>query len=91
MLELQGNLFAFSREVENPQECVFYHSLDLPFSGYQKGHWDLRGKFKNYTNDVSFKNKIVLDVGTASGFLSFEAEKHGAKQVVSVDAESATY
>lgn len=91
MPELYSNLLASPMEVGNPQECVFYHSLDLPVSGYQKGHWDLRGKFKSYTSNVSFQNKTVLDVGTASGFLSFEAEKHGAKSVVSVDAESATH
>lgn len=91
MSDSQNALFAAPLEVTGSPECVFYHSLDLPISGYQKGHWDLRGKFKEYTHNTPFSGKTVLDVGTASGFLSFEAEKHGAAQVVSVDAESAQY
>ena len=73
--------------VEGAAECRFYHSLDLPQSGKQTGDWDLRGKFDNYVSNVPLAGKTVLDVGTASGFLTFEAEKRGG-QVVSVDAIS---
>jgi SAM-dependent methyltransferase len=71
--------------VTGPHECRFYHTLELPISGIQHGQWDLRGRFADYTLGVSVKDKTVLDVGTASGFLSFEAEKRGAT-VVSVEA-----
>lgn len=82
------NIFADPVPVESPSECYFYHALDLPRSGKQEGHWDLRGQFDKYTGGVKFAEKTVLDVGTASGFLTFEAEKRGAT-VVSVEAESA--
>jgi SAM-dependent methyltransferase len=81
------DLFAEPLSVSGPQECRFYHTLDLPVSGVQQGQWDLRGRFEDYTLDVALSGKSVLDVGTASGFLSFEAEKRGAT-VVSVEADS---
>ena len=70
------------------RECWFYHSLDLPVSGPQRGQWDLRGRFDDYVQNIDLKGKSVLDVGTASGFLSFEAAKRGAR-VVSFDADHA--
>src|SRR6266403_2835052 len=74
--------------VRGPEECVFYHALDLPSFGAVEGHWDLRGRFDEYVGYTDLRDKTVLDVGTASGFLSFEAEKRGAT-VVSIDASSA--
>ena len=68
------------------QECVFYHSIDLPGIGSVKGEWDLRGKFDEYIGSIDVSGKTVLDVGTASGFLTFEAEKRGAT-VFSFDAD----
>jgi SAM-dependent methyltransferase len=82
--------FATPMAVAGVSDCVFYHSMDLPISGSQEGHWDLRGRFDDYTARISVCGKSVLDVGTASGFLSFEAEKRGAK-VVSIDASTARY
>ena len=76
--------------VAGVSDCVFYHSMDLPISGSQEGHWDLRGRFDDYVSRISFGGRSVLDVGTASGFLSFEAEKRGAK-VVSIDASTAMH
>jgi SAM-dependent methyltransferase len=83
-------LFSDPMEVYGPDECRFYHSLDLPSFGNIRGHWDLRGRFDDYTGGVSWDGKRVLDVGTASGFLSFEAEKRGA-QVVSFDVDDARH
>jgi SAM-dependent methyltransferase len=59
-------------------DCAFYHSINLPISGPQTGEWDLRGRFDDYTGHVPLAGKTVLDVGTASGFLTFEAEQRGA-------------
>jgi len=80
-------LYAEPIPVETVSECKFYHAIDLPRSGSQNGDWDLRGKFDKYIGSVPLSGKTVLDVGTASGFLTFEAEKRGAR-VVSVDAIS---
>jgi 2-polyprenyl-3-methyl-5-hydroxy-6-metoxy-1,4-benzoquinol methylase len=69
-------------------DCWFYHTMDLPDVGTVTGSWDLRGRFDEYVGHVPLAGKTFLDVGTASGFLSFEAEKRGA-DVVSFDAASA--
>src|SRR5260221_4239414 len=73
------------RHVENPDDCFFYHTMDLPGLGELKGHWDLRGRFNEYIGGVSLAGKSVIDIGAATGFLSFEAEKMGAARVLSFD------
>jgi SAM-dependent methyltransferase len=70
------------------RDCVWYHTLDLP-GGTVTGEWDLRGRFDDYTGRVDLSGKRVLDIGTASGFLTWEAEKRGA-QVVSFDLDHAS-
>lgn len=70
--------------VTENSDCYFYHSMDFPDGTSIAGDWDLRGRFDDYTGQVDLRNKTVLDVGTASGFLAFEAEKRGA-QVISLD------
>jgi SAM-dependent methyltransferase len=86
----QSALFSEPMVVEDPHECRFYHSLDLPSFGSVRGQWDLRGRFDDYTGSLSWSGKSVLDVGTASGFLSFEAERRGAR-VVSFDIDDAQH
>jgi ubiquinone/menaquinone biosynthesis C-methylase UbiE len=77
--------FAAPRIVESLDECFFYHTTELPGFGVVRGQWDLRGRFDDYVGGVEVKGKSVLDVGTATGFLSFEAERRGASRVVSFD------
>src|SRR5919206_1472634 len=77
--------YARPRRVESPEGCFFYHTMELPRFGVVHGQWDLRGKFEEYVGGVDVKDKSVLDVGTATGFLSFEAERRGAARVVSHD------
>jgi 2-polyprenyl-3-methyl-5-hydroxy-6-metoxy-1,4-benzoquinol methylase len=81
--------YAIPRYVENISSCFFYHTMDVPGYGLQTGPWDLRGKFFDYVGHVDCKGKRVLDVGCASGFLSFSAEEFGAEEVVSFDMDSA--
>lgn len=73
--------------VERPQpafeDCEFYHTVDLP-PGTVRGSWDLRQNVDAYLGGISFQGKSVLEVGPASGFLSFHMEKQGA-QVTSVE------
>src|SRR5690348_833443 len=78
-------LFVPKRSVYNLDDCFFYHTMELPSYGVVRGHWDLRGKFDEYISCVEVSGKSVLDIGTATGFLSFEAEKRGASLVVSHD------
>ena len=78
-------LLAPPRFVDRLDDCFFYHAMDLPGFGLVRAHWDLRGRFDDYVGGVDVAGKSVLDVGTASGFLSFEAEKRGASRVLSFD------
>ncbi len=79
------SIFATPRHIQSLADCYFYHTMDLPEVGVQHGHWDLRGRFEHYVGGVDVKGKSVLDIGTATGFLSFEAERLGASRVVSFD------
>ncbi len=68
--------------------CYFYHTMELPGFGLVRGEWHIRD-FPQYIGCVNLAGKRVLDVGTASGFLSFAAERAGAAEVVSFDLDSA--
>ena len=76
--------FAPARHVENLSDCIFYHSTDIPGYGTVNGQWDLRSGVERYLGHFDFKAKRTLDVGTASGFLTFHAESAGA-EVISFD------
>jgi SAM-dependent methyltransferase len=78
-------LLAPPRFIERVEDCFFYHAMELPGFGLIPAHWDLRGRFDDYVGGVEVAGKSVLDIGTATGFLSFEAEKRGASRVVSFD------
>ena len=91
-----SNLFEHVKEINpdwsigDPEKYFFYHSIDLPESGTQDGQWDLREDFDRYTGEIPLVGKTVLDIGTAGGFLTFEAEKRGAS-VVSIDLPDASF
>jgi SAM-dependent methyltransferase len=77
------------RFVDSLSDCFFYHAMELPGFGLVRAHWDLRGRFDDYIGGVDVAGKSVLDIGAATGFLSFEAEKHGAARVLSFDMSDA--
>jgi SAM-dependent methyltransferase len=77
-------LFAVPLEVRDLRACDFYHTIDLPDVGLVRGEWDLRGNIDRYLGYANFRGKRVLDVGSASGFLTFHIERQGA-EVVSYD------
>ena len=62
-------IYAAPRLVEDPADCYFYHTMDLPGHGTVTGEWDLRGREAAYLGNVDFQGKRVLEVGTASGHL----------------------
>ncbi len=80
--------YAPPREVTDIADCYFYHTTDIPGHGLVHGEWDLRGNIDAYLGNFEFRGKRVLDVGAASGFLTFSAEKAGA-EVVSYDLSPA--
>jgi len=63
---------------EPPKDCMFYHTVDLP-SGEVRGQWDLRAHTREYLGGVSFTDRSVLEIGPASGYLSFYMEAAGAR------------
>lgn len=71
------------------EDCVFYHSMTYPDGETIDGAWDLRELFAQYIADYPIRGKTVLDVGTAGGFLAFEAERAGA-EVTALDAFDAS-
>src|SRR5262245_25532049 len=75
--------------IASRDECFFYHAMDIPGLGTvaHEAAWDLRGRFEDYTGHLEVKGRTFLDVGAASGFISFEAEKRGAI-VTSFDLDS---
>jgi O-methyltransferase len=78
-------IFAVPRKVENIADCYFYHTMELPGLGVIEGRdWDLRGRVDKYLGNLDFSGKRVLEIGPASGFLTFEMEKRGA-DVISVE------
>jgi len=58
--------------------------MDIPGYGTVPGFWDLRGHESQYLGEVAFENKRVLEIGPASGHLSFYMERAGA-EVISIE------
>ena len=80
-----GEIFAAPLNVDNVADCYFYHTMELPGHGVIEGRdWDLRGGIDEYLGKVDFAGQRVLEIGPASGFLTFEMEKRGA-DVISVE------
>jgi hypothetical protein len=70
------------------EACFFYHVMQLPETGPVGGEWDIAPYFDEYVGGVDLAGRTVLDIGTASGFVGFEAERRGAR-VVAFDLASA--
>jgi SAM-dependent methyltransferase len=78
-------IFAVPQKVENLADCYFYHTMELPGHGVIEGRdWDLRGGVDDYLGKLDFAGRRVLEIGPATGFLTFEMEKRGA-DVVSIE------
>jgi SAM-dependent methyltransferase len=71
-------VYAEPKRVTDLSECHFYHSMDLPGYGAVDGEWDLRGRESDYLGAVEFSGKRVLEIGAASGHLTFWMERAGA-------------
>ena len=73
------------------EDCRFYHVQDIPgLSEPTKGEWDLRKGVDEYLGYVDFKNKTVLELGPASGYLTFHIEKMGG-DVTSIELDYKKY
>jgi O-methyltransferase len=65
-------------------DCRFYHTMEFPDGTVHEGLWDLRGREKEYLGNFDFRGRRVLELGPATGYLTFWMERQGAN-VVSVD------
>ena len=74
--------YAEPRRVDSLTECAFYHVMDLPAFGRVGGQWDLRGTVDDYLGRFDFRDKRALDIGAASGFLTFAMERRGARRLL---------
>jgi SAM-dependent methyltransferase len=74
-------VYAEPKLVTDLSECHFYHCMDLPGYGAVAGEWDLRGGESDYLGAVDFSGKRVLEIGAASGHLTFWMERAGADVV----------
>jgi len=78
---MNQTVFEEPHQIGNIDDCIFYHSMDLPNVGFVRGQWDLRNKEAEYLGYVDLQGKSVLEIGTASGHLCFFMEKQGARVV----------
>jgi len=62
-------------------DCFFYHTIDIPGVGLMRGQWDLRSSVDAYLGGISLAKRRVLEIGPASGFLTFLMEQRGADVV----------
>jgi len=70
--------------VASVAECDFYHTTDIPGVGVVEGQWDLRDGVDDYLGGYDFSGRRVLEIGPATGFLTFHMEKT-AREVVAVE------
>lgn len=71
----------------SPNDALYwYHSMQFPDGSTVKGSWTIND-FDQYIGGFNLSGKTLLDVGTASGYLAFNAEKAGAV-VTGLDASS---
>jgi SAM-dependent methyltransferase len=74
-----AKLVRVERLVTDPTSCDFYHTVELPDGSLPQAEWDLRQGVDQYLGEVDLFGKSVLEIGPASGFLSFHMERTGAE------------
>jgi Methyltransferase domain len=82
-------MYVSPRVVTDPNDCRWYHTMDLPEIGTVHGQWDLRPTMDDYLGQFDFTGLRCLDIGTASGALTWAMEARGAREVVSMDLDHA--
>src|SRR5947209_13731136 len=70
---------------DDPLLDGWYHTVELGNGLVSRAMFDHRPIIHNWGLPPSLRGKSVLDVGTADGFLAFEAEQRGASPVVAID------
>lgn len=78
--EFQARL-ALAHAGAGRDECDFYHTMELGDGEVLEGAWDLRGGERSYLGHVDVTGQRVLELGPATGHLSFHMERQGADVV----------
>ncbi len=73
------------REGADLTDFTWYHATELPDGRVLPGAWDLRGHETDYLGRVDVAGRSVLELGPATGYLTFYMERQGA-DVVSFEA-----
>jgi SAM-dependent methyltransferase len=63
------------------EDCDFYHTAVLRSGEVIPGAWDLRGSESAYTGGIELRGRRVLELGPATGYLSFYMDDQGADVV----------
>jgi len=84
MTAMNQQLYESPQHIESLSDCNFYHTTDIPGVGIAEGQWDLRKNVEEYLGRYDFTGKRVLEIGPATGFLTFHMEKTAA-EVVAVE------
>lgn len=63
------------------EDCYFYHAMQLPNGQVVDGQFDLRGHEAEYLGHPVLDGARVLEIGPASGLLTFHMESAGATVV----------
>jgi SAM-dependent methyltransferase len=74
-------LYASPVIVERIEDCHFYHVMEVPGEGLVGGQFDLREGEDDYLGHIPLDRRRVLEIGPASGFLTFHMESRGASVV----------
>ncbi|HEX6003820.1 MAG TPA: hypothetical protein VFZ14_07475 [Burkholderiales bacterium] len=75
---------AIYKVVTDSADCNFYHAEELPDGSLTNAQWDLRQHVDEYLGRVDYRGKTVIEVGPASGYLTFYMESKGA-QVICIE------
>jgi SAM-dependent methyltransferase len=85
----KNDLYANPRLGLRIEDCQFYHTMEIPgvglVKGFGGGNWDLRECINQMLGGMNFSGQRVIEVGPASGHVTFEMERRGAR-VVSIEA-----
>jgi O-methyltransferase len=63
------------------EDCFFYHTVRIPDGRFIEGPWNLIGNEDTYLGAVPLRGRRVLELGPATGWLTYWMEKQGAKVV----------
>jgi SAM-dependent methyltransferase len=81
---LRRSVYSRPIKVRDSADCIFYHVMEIPGHGLVEGQWDLRGGEDDYLGRTNLNGRRVLEIGPASGYLTFHMELKGA-DVVAVE------